>query len=79
MKLLLWAVAALLGVRATAVMPRTVPVREILVSEVTGKPGSPGVGESDLPQSGGPELFFPAASVLLGMSILMYVLLRWRV
>jgi hypothetical protein len=79
MKLLLWAVAALFGVGTAAAMPRTVPVREIFVAEITGKPGGPGVGESDLPQSGGPELFFPAASVLLGMSILMYALLRRRV
>ncbi len=78
MRLLFWSMAALSGVGTSAVMPRIVPAREALTSEVAGKPGYPGVGEAGLPQSGGPELLLPAASVLLGMSLLMYALLRKR-
>ncbi len=76
MRLLFWDVAALGGVGATALMPRSALLRESLVSEPIGKYGGPSVGEAGLPQSGGPDIFLPAAGVLLGASILMYALLR---
>jgi hypothetical protein len=78
MRLLFWSIAAFGGARTTAVMPRHIPPQEILVSEVTGEPGNLSVGEAGLPQSGGPELSLPVASMLLGMSILIYALLRQR-
>ena len=77
MRLLFWSMAALAGVGAISVMPQSALSRESLVSEITGKYGGPSVGETDLPQSGGPDIFLPAASVLLvGAYILMYALRR---
>ncbi len=77
MRLLFWDMVALSGVGATALMPQSALSRESLISEIAGRPGNPNVGEADLPQSGGPDIFLPAVSVLLGASILiMYALLR---
>ncbi len=78
MRLLFWNIAALGDFGTAAVMPRISPVREVLVTEASGNPSGPGNHDAGLPQSGGPEIALPAASVLLGMGILMYALLRRR-
>ncbi len=57
-------------------VPVGVPVQGAAAEITGGSEGQP-VGGADLPQSGGPEIFLPAASVLLvGAYILMYALLR---
>lgn len=78
MRLIFWNIAVLGSVGTAAVMPRISPVREVLVTEASGTGNPSGLGNHDagLPQSGGPEIALPAASVLLGMGILMYALLR---
>lgn len=78
MRLIFWNIAVLGSVEIAAVMPRGVQVREVLVAEITGNSSGTGTRDAGLPQSGGPELALPAASVLLGMGILMYALLRRR-
>lgn len=76
MRLLFWSIALLGGVGAGAVVPVGTPVRGAVAETTGGSEGQP-VGEAGLPQSGGPEIFLPAASVLIvGAYILMYALRR---
>lgn len=76
MRLLYW-IIKVSGLMCTALAPSGSPVRGIL-AEITGEPGTSTVGEDSLPASGGPETL-PLASVLLGMCVLIYALIRrWK-
>jgi len=76
MKLLCLAALALMGMSAAA-MPRLVPARDSAPAGTTATQDVPTAGA--IPETGGQDLLFPAASLLLVASFLAYaVLRRWR-
>ena len=66
---------AFVGVPAAAV-PRLVPVRDSSATGTAATQGVPIVGA--VPETGGQDLLFPAASLLLVASVLAYAVLRRR-
>jgi len=72
---LLCLTAIAFGAAATAAMPRFASERVSPASETAATQDAPAAA---LPPSGGSDALFPAASLLLGASILAYALFRRR-
>ncbi len=75
MKLLCLAAIAFVGTPA-AVMPRLVTARDSTATGTTATQDVPAVGA--IPETGGQDLSFPVASLLIASILAYAVLRRWR-